>query len=149
MFSILLALAFFAYAVRRTLALLFVLQQEDYKTKSFLKALACHKLLQDNKILMPLIVVSVLAGKLPWIVWLAPALLAFGAVMEKEPKLVLDARANKILAIALAFNFIFVFKYPALLAIPMFVLVLPLVLIIAGWISAPIFMRKKKNAVRK
>jgi hypothetical protein len=135
----LLALAFFAYAVRHTLLLLGEFQQRGYKVKCFRKSL-----LLDKRMFFSLAAIVVLAVRLPWMVWLAPAVLLFGAVMEKEEKLILDKQAQKILVIALTLNMALALNMSAVLA-PLYVVFLPFMLIIASLV----IWKRKAHAVRK
>jgi hypothetical protein len=132
-----LTISFFAYAMVRTLFLLGVFQQKGYRVKALPRSL-----LIDSRIFLGLALIAVLAHRLPWIVWLAPLLLTLGLIMEKEEKLVLDARAKRIFFIAILLDFTLAFNIYMMLA-PLFVLLVPLSLIIAGWLVAPFYGRKK------
>ena len=110
-----LKVTFFTYAARRTLALPERLSRKDWI---------------DAKIFLPLALVVVLARRFELVMWFAPAILLLGAVFEKESKLTLDKRAQRILVLSLALNIVLVLNIKVVLA-PLFVLLVPLTLTLA------------------
>ena len=118
MFSVLLALAFSAYAVRRALFLL----GQGHGAKALVRN-------GDKYIFLSLALVAVAANRFPAASWLAPAILVIGAVVQKEEKFVFDKRENRILSVAIAFSMLLALNIDVLLA-PLFVLLLPLPLIL-------------------